>query len=85
MSDLTIKLPADELAHVEAQVAEGNFDTADAYIQELIRRDRELKAEKRLEQMLLEGVEGPAVVADESFWTDFRNRIEERYRQRSKS
>ena len=82
MSTLTINLPDDELAHLEARVADGSFDTADAYIEELIRRDRASQAEHRLKQTLLEGVKGPFEEATDDWWNRLDAEAEELCRKK---
>ncbi len=66
MSTLTIDLPEDAQAQVEARVSVGAYDTANAYIVELIRRDRE--SDSRLKQLLTEGIKGPFERVTDEWW-----------------
>jgi plasmid stabilization system protein ParE len=47
--------------------------TPSEYVRELIREDQKRRAQQRLEELLLEGLNsGDPVVADEKFWSDLK-------------
>lgn len=66
-------------AYVEEQVANGSYSTISEYFRELVRQDRERKAQERLEALLLEGLasgqETPITAQD---WQDIRQTVRER-------
>jgi antitoxin ParD1/3/4 len=60
MDSMNISLPSALKAFVDGHVAEGHYATASEYVRELIRNDAKAKAQARLEDLLLEGLEGEA-------------------------
>ena len=60
MDSMNISLPAALKAFVDGHVAEGHYATASEYVRELIRNAAKAKAQARLEDLLLEGLEGEA-------------------------
>ena len=78
MTSMNISLPDDLKQYVEAQTKAG-YSTPSEYVRELIREDRKRRAQQRLEQLLLEGLNsGEPVVADEKFWADLKTEALER-------
>ena len=65
MDSMNISLPSALKAFVDGHVAEGHYATASEYVRELIRNAAKAKAQARLEDLLLEGLEGEATE-----WTD---------------
>ena len=57
---------------VDGQIAHGRYSSASEYVQELIRADEKLKAEKQLEAKLLEGLNSPESELNEEDWKDIR-------------
>ena len=69
MNSMTISLPHHLKAWVEGQVAEGRYASFSEYVRDLIRADEKAKAQSRLEDLLLEGLESETTVwakADEA-------------------
>jgi len=62
MATLNISLPQSLKDYVEDQVQQGGFGTPSEYVRRLVREDQLRKAEKRLEALLLEGVESGAQI-----------------------
>jgi antitoxin ParD1/3/4 len=56
MTSMNVSLPESLRSFVEAQVATG-YGTVSEYIRELVREDRKKKAQARLEELLLEGLD----------------------------
>jgi antitoxin ParD1/3/4 len=56
MATMNISLPDPLRAFVEDRVSEGGYSTASEYFRELVRADQQHRAEERLEQLLLEGL-----------------------------
>ena len=72
MATLNVSLPDEMRAFVDNEVARGEFSTASAYVQQLIRRDRR-RAEVR--QMMLDGLESASAG---SYDDAFRERLRQR-------
>ncbi len=64
MQTMNISLPEPLKAFVDDQIAEGRYSSVSEYVRELIRQDEKLKAQERLDALLLAGLE-----SDESPWT----------------
>jgi len=79
MTTLNISLPESMRAFIDEKVAQGGYSTASEYIRQLIRDDQKRTAEKRLETLLLEGIESgePLEVSDE-WWQAKRAKLLER-------
>jgi antitoxin ParD1/3/4 len=65
MDSMNISLPHRLKAWIEGQVADGRYSSASEYIRELIRADEKAKAQAKLEDLLLAGLEG-----EETDWTE---------------
>lgn len=76
MKSINISLPEEMRIYVEEQVASGSYSTTSEYIRQLIRQDRQQKAEKHLEQLLLEGLNsGEATPMTAEDWTEIRQAV----------
>jgi antitoxin ParD1/3/4 len=76
MATLNVSLPDEMRAFVDSEVASGDYGTASAYIQQLVRRDKR-RAEVR--QMLLDGIaSGSAGAYDDAFRARVRERAASR-------
>jgi antitoxin ParD1/3/4 len=58
MDSMNISLPSALKAFVDGQVASGHYATASEYVRELIRNQAKADAQAKLEELLLEGLEG---------------------------
>jgi len=68
--ETTVALTDSLKAHVDAQVAAGGYASAGEYIRDLIRRDRERQAFRRL---IVDGLaSGPAEPLDDSWFDALR-------------
>lgn len=56
MPSLNISLPAPLREWIEAQIRGGRYGNASEYLRELIRRDQEEQAKKRLRELIEEGL-----------------------------
>ena len=66
---MNISLPAPMKDFVDGQLRTGGYGTTSEYVRELIRRDQFAKAEARLKEMLLEGLNsGPIIVMDDLYF-----------------
>jgi antitoxin ParD1/3/4 len=76
MKSINISLPEEMRVYVEEQVANEGYSTTSEYIRQLIRQDRQQKAEKQLEKLLLEGLNsGEATPMTAEDWTEIRQAV----------
>lgn len=86
MKSINISLPDAMRDYVEEQVANGSYSTISEYFRELVRQDRERKAQDRLEALLLEGLaSGQATPMTAQDWQDIRQAVRERITKRQSS
>jgi antitoxin ParD1/3/4 len=74
MEDMNISLPSSQQAYVEDQVASGNYPSVSEFVAELIHADQRAKAQAKLEDLLLEGLEGEETEWTEADWDMLRRR-----------
>ena len=68
---MSISLPKALKDYIQKRVAEGDFSNASDYIRQLLREERKSRAEKRLEILLLEGLDsGEPEEATDDYWND---------------
>lgn len=69
MTSMNISLPETLRKFVEEQVSKGGYGTASEYLRELIREAKKRKAEERLEELLLEGLDsGEPIEVTGKYW-----------------
>ena len=75
---LNIALPDQILAFVEEQATAAGFNTASEYVYQLILREQErLFQQRRVESLLLEGLEsGEAIEVTDEWWEQKRIQLE---------
>jgi antitoxin ParD1/3/4 len=72
---LSVELPELLRGYVQERVARGEYASEADFLLDLIRRDREAHAAKRLRELIQEGLEsGPARPMTEADWSDLRAR-----------
>ena len=82
---MNIALPEALKEFVLEQVAAGGYSTASEYVRELIRADQKRKADERLNQLLLEGLEGgDPLPLNKKDWTHIRAQVSERLKKSSR-
>lgn len=70
---ISLALPDSLQAFVDAQVEDGGYASADEYLRDLIRRDRERQGLRRL---VLDGfASGPGEVVDDAWFDGLRARV----------
>ncbi len=75
MSNVNISLPDALQSYVDQQVAERGFETCSEYIRDLIRKDQD---RQQLRELVIEGATSPpAVVADDKFFDQLYQRLDE--------
>jgi antitoxin ParD1/3/4 len=55
-------------AHIDRLIAEGQYASSSEYVRDLIRQDQQRKAEKRLADLVREGLESAIEPDDPAFW-----------------
>ena len=69
MQTMNISLPDELRDYVEARVAEASYSTVSDYMRELIRQDQVRAAERRLADLIGEGIaSGESVPIDADYW-----------------
>ena len=72
-TSMNISLPESLKEYVRQRVAEEHYSNPSDYIRALIREDQKRRDEKRLEQMLLEGLaSGPGIPMTPEEWKKLR-------------
>ena len=85
MKSINISLPDSMRAYVEEQVASGGYSTASEYFRSLVRLDQKRKAQERLENLLLEGLNsGEATPMTDKDWQDIRQVVREKIAQQNR-
>ncbi len=85
MTTLNISLPESMRTFIEEQVRKGGYSTASEYIRYLIRQEQERSASRRLEELLLEGLDsGDSIQVTDEWWEQKRVQLMERFRQKNK-
>ena len=78
MSQITVSLTDVELEQFVSEVVEQDaLDGPSEYVLHLIREDRRRRAgKKKLEALLLEGLEGDPIPVNAEFWAEMRREFE---------
>jgi antitoxin ParD1/3/4 len=70
---MNVSLPPDLRDFVSEQVKSGGYGTASEYLRDMLRRARERKQRKQIDQMLIEAVEsGATIPMDDADWNAIR-------------
>lgn len=81
MTALNISLTEDLQNFLNQQIAAGGYGTASDYISNLLRQEQKRAETKRLEALLLEGLDsGEPITADEAWWSQKRTDLVEKLR-----
>jgi antitoxin ParD1/3/4 len=76
-SSIDVSLPEALSDYVQERVAEGPYRSPSDYIRALVREDMKRRAEERLDELLLEGLNsGPAKPMTERDWAELREGLE---------
>jgi antitoxin ParD1/3/4 len=62
-------------AHIDRLVAEGRYASSSEYVRDLIRQDQHRQAERRLADLVREGLESPVEPDDPEFWRKRRETL----------
>ena len=84
-TSMNISLPQSLKDFVMERVAEKVYSNPSDYVRALIREDRKRRAEERLEQLLLEGLQsGPATPVTRETWEEIRREVREHIAERQR-
>ena len=74
MTTMTISLPESLREFIEQQVKTKGYGNTSEYLRSLVRDDQEAESKKRLDALLLEGLEGGSgdIEADKEFWSGLK-------------
>lgn len=72
MATLTVSLPDEVKAFVDAQVAAAGYASAGEYLHALIRDAQKRQAKQQLETQVIEGLRGPTVEMTRDDWEAIR-------------
>jgi antitoxin ParD1/3/4 len=82
MSSLNISLPEEMRSFVEEQVTQQGYSTASEYIRYLIRQERERVEQKKIEQLLLEGLDsGELINITDEWWEQKKAALVQKIRE----
>jgi antitoxin ParD1/3/4 len=84
MQTMNISLPDPLKEFVDHQIAEGRYSSVSEYMRELIRDDERRKAERRLETLLLEGLEREESELTRQDFDDIRTEAPMQLKRRTK-
>lgn len=83
-ASMNISLPETMKSFVDDLVQSGGYGTASEYIRELVRRDQKVRAEARLEALLVEGLDsGDDISVNPEFWETLRGKLAARRARRN--
>jgi antitoxin ParD1/3/4 len=86
MASLNISLPQSLKDYVETQVKDSGYTTPSEYVRELVREDQKRRAERRLEALLLEGLNsGDPVEITPEYWESKRRQLIDRHGRKASS
>lgn len=81
---MNVSLPESLRKWIAQQVKDGGFGSASEYFRHLTRAEQRRQAQDQLEQLLLEGMKGPAREMTDADWAAIRARIRARAAGRRK-
>jgi antitoxin ParD1/3/4 len=72
MTSMNVSLPEELKEYVEVQSKSG-YSTPSEYVRELIREDQKRRAEQRLDELLLDGLNsGESIPVNAKFWAQLK-------------
>ena len=70
-------------AYIDERIRCGDFSTPSEYVRALVRADRDLDSQRRLERLLLEGLDsGAATEITPEDWADIKSNVRNRLSER---
>jgi len=84
MASLNISLPQSLKDYVEDQVKGSGYSTPSEYVRELLREDQKRRAQQKLEELLLEGLNsGKPIEITPEYWENKRRQLVERHSRKT--
>jgi antitoxin ParD1/3/4 len=84
MACLNISLPQSLKDYVEEQVKRSGYSTPSEYVRELLREDQKRRAERKLEELLLEGLNsGKPIEITPDYWENKCRQLVERHSRKT--
>ena len=84
MTSINISVPQQMREWVDSQIESGRYGNVSEYFRHLIRKNQAEEAEKRLETLLLEGLEsGESVELTPEFWEEKRQQLIKRFQKKN--
>jgi antitoxin ParD1/3/4 len=84
MASLNISLPQSLKDYVEGQVKASGYSTPSEYVRELLREDQKRRAEQKLEELLLEGLNsGNPIEITPEYWENKRRQLVARHSRKT--
>ena len=79
METMNIALPESMKQFVQERVAKDGYSSVSEYMRDLIRADQKRKADERIDQLLLEGLDsGEPIPVTREYWDEKKRRLTER-------
>jgi len=86
MASLNVPMSDELRDYVDKRVKRGGFSTPSEYVRQLIREDQKREADRRLEDLLLEGLDsGPATPMTDRDWQEIRSTVRTRLAERTRN
>ena len=78
MSTITISIPDSMKQYVEAQVQSNGYGNVSEYFRSLVRESQRKEEDRKLEMLLLQGLESGTIAVTPEFWKDLKAEAAER-------
>jgi antitoxin ParD1/3/4 len=82
MQTMNISLPDPLKRYIEEQVSAGGYSSVSEYVRELLRADQQRKAEARLEELVLEGLQSESLEVTPEMWEELHQTLRARAQAR---
>ena len=83
MQTMNISLPDQLKEFIDEQVGSGRYSSVSEYVRELVRNDERRKAQERLEEMLMQGIQsGEPTEMTRQDWDDVRREAVKQFEAR---
>ena len=75
LTAMTISVLASQKEYIEEQASIEGFATPSEYLRQLVHEDQRRKAQERLEELLLEGLNGQSTIMNKQDWDEIRTEV----------
>jgi antitoxin ParD1/3/4 len=73
--NINIDIPDEVRVYIEAQVMAGAYSSVGEYFLDLVRQDQTIKAQAKLEVLLLEGIDSEGQEVTPEYWQNLRSTV----------